>query len=75
MSVGFVGVAGLPRAGSTLLCQLLAEHPQIYSEGNSLPLCSILLRRCRGISDNDFFLSQLDTNFDRAYGRAAGQCR
>lgn len=25
----FIGVTGLPRAGSTLLCQLLAQHPEI----------------------------------------------
>jgi len=64
----FVGVAGLPRAGSTLLCQLLAEHPRIYSDGHSSPLCSILLRLRHGISDDDFFLSQLDVDFDRTAG-------
>jgi sulfotransferase len=63
----FVGVAGLPRAGSSLLCQLLAEHPRIYSDGHSSPLCSILLRLRHGISDDDFFLSQLDVDFDRTY--------
>ena len=61
MTARFVGVAGLPRCGSTLLCQLLGGHPQIYSEGHSSPLCSTLLRLRHGISDDDFFLSQLDT--------------
>jgi sulfotransferase len=67
MTARFVGVAGLPRSGSTLLCQLLAEHPQIHSEGHSSPLCSALLRMRHGISDDDFFLSQLDVDFDRTY--------
>jgi sulfotransferase len=63
----FVGVAGLPRSGSTLLCQLLAGHPDIHSEGHSSPLCSALLRLRHGISDDDFFLSQLDVDFERTY--------
>jgi sulfotransferase len=67
MTARFVGVAGLPRSGSTLLCQLLAAHPQIHSEGHSSPLCSVLLRLRHGISDDDFFLSQLDVDFDRTY--------
>jgi sulfotransferase len=71
MTARFVGVAGLPRSGSTLLCQLLGEHPQIYSEGHSSPLCSALLRMRHGISDDDFFLSQLDVDFDRSYAHLA----
>lgn len=67
MATHFVGVAGLPRSGSSLLCQMLAEHPHIYSEGHSSPLCSVLLRLRHGISDDDFFLAQLDVDFDRAY--------
>jgi sulfotransferase len=67
MTARFVGVAGLPRSGSTLLCQLLAEHPQVHSEGHSSPLCSVLLRLRHGISDDDFFLSQLDVDFERTY--------
>jgi sulfotransferase len=43
MAVNFVGVTGLPRAGSTLLCQLLAQHPEVQCEGNSSPLYTILL--------------------------------
>jgi sulfotransferase len=71
----FVGVAGLPRAGSTLLCQLLGEHPQIHSEGHSSPLCSALLRMRHGISDDDFFLSQLDVDFERTYGHLTAATR
>jgi len=63
----FVGVAGLPRSGSTLLCQLLAEHPEIYCEGHSSPLCNSLLMTRRSISDDQFMLSQLDVQFDKTY--------
>ena len=68
MSSRFVGVAGLPRAGSTLLCQLLAEHPEIGCEGHSSPLCNSLLMTRRGISDDQFMLSQLDVQFEASYG-------
>ena len=64
----FVGVAGLPRAGSTLLCQLLAEHPEIHCEGHSSPLCNSLLATRRFISDDQFMLSQLDVQFEDSYG-------
>lgn len=63
----FVGVAGLPRAGSTLLCQLLGEHPDIHCEGHSSPLCNTLLAMRRFISDDTFFLAQLDVQFDTTY--------
>lgn len=63
----FVGVTGLPRAGSTLLCQLLAQHPEIHCEGHSSPLCNTLLGIRRMISDDSFFLSQLDNAFDTSY--------
>jgi sulfotransferase len=67
VSTGFIGVSGLPRSGSTLLCQLLAEHPDIHCEGHSSPLCNALLNTRRSISDDAFFLSQLDVQFDRTY--------
>ena len=67
MSPNFIGVTGLPRAGSTLLCQLLAQHPEIHCEGNSSPLCNTLLGIRRMISDDPFFLSQLDNTFDTSY--------
>jgi hypothetical protein len=38
MSAKFVGVTGLPRAGSTLLCQLLAQHPGFIAK--------VTARRC-----------------------------
>ena len=64
----FVGVTGLPRAGSTLLCQLLAQHPEIECEGHSSPLCNTLLGIRRMVSADTFFLSQLDNSFERSYG-------
>jgi sulfotransferase len=67
----FVGVTGLPRAGSTLLCQLLAQHPDIHSEGHSSPLCNTLLGIRRMISDDTFFLSQLDNSFESSYAHLA----
>jgi sulfotransferase len=63
----FVGVTGLPRAGSTLLCQLLAQHPEIRCDGQSSALCNLLLGMRRMVSDDGFFLSQLDQSFDNAY--------
>ncbi len=64
-----VCVSGLPRAGSTLLCQLLAQHPQIHSPGHSSPLASLLNDIRHRVSDNEFFLAQLDVDFDATYGR------
>jgi sulfotransferase len=71
MTAKFVGVAGLPRAGSTLLCQLLDQHPDIRCEGRSSPLCNTLLGIRRMVSDDQFFLSQLDTAFDTSYAHLA----
>jgi sulfotransferase len=67
----FVGVTGLPRAGSTLLCQMLAQHPDILCEGHSSPLCNTLLGIRRMISDDSFFLAQLDRSFDSSYAHLA----
>ena len=71
----FVGVTGLPRAGSTLLCQLLAQHPEIHCEGNSSPLCNTLLGIRRMVSDDQFFLSQLDNTFETSYGHLSSAMR
>lgn len=71
MIPNFVGVTGLPRAGSTLLCQLLAQHPEIHCEGHSSPLCNTLLGIRRMISDDTFFLSQLDNAFENSYAHLA----
>ena len=68
----FVGVTGLPRAGSTLVCQLLAQHPEIQCEGVSSPLCNAVLGIRRMIGKDRFFLSQLDRSFERSYAHLAG---
>ena len=62
-------VTGLPRAGSTLLCQLLGHHPDLYSIAHSSPLCQTLIGLRHHLSDSDFLLSQLDVDFDLTYGR------
>ena len=62
-------VTGLPRAGSTFLCQLLGHHPEIYSPGYSSPLCPSLNGLRHQLSDNEFLLSQLDVDFERVYQR------
>lgn len=62
-------VTGLPRAGSTLLCQLLGMHPAIDSSGHSSPLLPALGQLRHHLSDNPFLLAQLDVDFPQAYGR------
>ena len=68
-------MTGLPRAGSTLLCQLLAQHPDIHSEGQSSPLCNALLGMRRMVSDDTFFLSQLDQAFESRYAHLTSAMR
>lgn len=64
-----VYVTGLPRAGTTLMCQLLGQHPDIYCIGHSSPLCDVINQFRRNISDSDFLLSQLDCDLDRVHNR------
>jgi sulfotransferase len=68
-------VTGLARSGSTLLCQLLAQHPAIYSTAHSSPLCHALNNLRRQMSDDPFLLSQLDNDFDRVYARLTNAFR
>ncbi|TAJ75544.1 MAG: sulfotransferase, partial [Gallionellaceae bacterium] len=75
MAPKFIGVTGLPRAGSTLLCQLLAQHPEIKCEGHSSPLCNTLLGIRRMISDDQFMLSQLDNSFGSSYAHLTSAMR
>ena len=75
MQQRLVCVTGLPRAGSTLLCQLLAEHPEIYSDGMSSALFGAIQMLRARLSDSDFLLAQLDNEFDRAYARLQRSCR
>ncbi len=64
-----VAVTGLPRAGSTLLCQLLAHHPAIFCTGQSSPLPQFLAALRQQAADNDFMLAQLDHEPERAHER------
>ncbi|MEM9922183.1 MAG: sulfotransferase [Cyanobacteria bacterium P01_D01_bin.50] len=68
-------VTGLPRSGSTLLCQLLGHHEEIYSCGHSSPLCQTLNSLRYNLSDNQFLLSQLDVNFNLTYERLVNAFR
>lgn len=61
-------LTGLPRSGSTLMCNLLAAHPEVGSTPSS-PLCNIIQNMRRNWSDDPFLLSQLDSNFDDVYKR------
>lgn len=65
----FIYVTGLPRAGSTLICQLLDQHPDIYSPGHSSPLAHTMDGMRSGWSNDAFLLSQLDVDFDLVYQR------
>ncbi|MCK5525338.1 MAG: sulfotransferase [Thiomargarita sp.] len=62
-------VTGLPRSGSTLLCQLLGHHPDIYSIGHSSPLSQLLEKIRDFTTESPFLLSQLDVDFDLVYSR------
>ena len=69
LNQNLIYVTGLPRAGSTLLCQLLGHHPEIYTTGHSSPLCSTLTGLRGHLSNDDFLRSQLDVDFDLTYQR------
>ena len=69
MSKKNIYVSGLPRSGSTLVCQLLGMHPKIYSSGHSSPLAdSVEIIRNR-VGENTFFLSQMDIDPEGHYNR------
>jgi len=61
-------LSGLPRSGSTLLCNLLDKHPEISSTPSS-PLCGMINNLRRIWSDDPFLLAQLDSDFDVVYSR------
>ena len=64
-----VYVTGLPRSGSTLLCQLLGQHRDIYSPIHSSPLCQTLVGLRTHLSDSHFLLAQLDVEYEKVYQR------
>ena len=70
-----VCVTGLPRSGSTLLCQLLAEHPDIFCDGMSSPLLGALQTLRGHLSDSEFWLAQLDGGFEKAYAKLQRSCQ
>ena len=75
LNKNIVYIAGLPRAGSTLMTQLLAEHPEIYSSGHSSPLGNTLKTIRNQTSDDPFMLSQMDVDFDLVYKRLINSYR
>jgi sulfotransferase len=75
MSRNLIYVTGLARSGSTLLCQLLAQHPAIYSTAHSSPLCHAVNNLRRQLSDDPFLLAQLDNDFDLVYRRLTNAFR
>lgn len=75
LSKHLIYVTGLPRAGSTLLCQLLGHHPDLYCTGHSSPLCSTLVGLRQHLSHDDFFRAQLDVEFDIVYQRLTNAFR
>jgi sulfotransferase len=70
-----VYVTGLPRAGTTLMCQLLGQHPDVYCTGHSSPLCGVINQFRQNISDSDFLLSQLDSDLDLVHNRLLAATR
>ncbi|PKM22657.1 MAG: sulfotransferase [Gammaproteobacteria bacterium HGW-Gammaproteobacteria-14] len=70
-----VAVSGLPRSGSTLLCQLLREHPEVYSPGHSSPLCPAISGLRQHLSDNNFLLAQLDLDPELMHQRLISSFR
>jgi sulfotransferase len=57
-------VAGLPHSGANFLNQLFSQHPDIYSTGQTSPLCALLIGLRRQFSDDKFLLSQLDRSIN-----------
>lgn len=62
-------VTGLPRAGSTLLCQLLQHHPDVYCDGHSSPLLPTINSLRQQVTDSQFMMAQMDVDYDLTYQR------
>ena len=60
LTKSLIYVTGLPHAGSTLLCQLLGQHPQVDSSGCTSPLCQMFVGLQQDLSKNSSWRSQLD---------------
>lgn len=61
-----VFLTGLPRSGSTLIANLLGNHPDIHATPSS-PLAHIVGNIRETYSSDQFFMSQLDHNYDYLY--------
>ena len=70
MTPEFVGVPGLPRAGSTLRCQLLAQHPEIEFEIDPQKLQTGIQE-----SDSHYHMKYLHTKSERIASVTQLQCR
>jgi sulfotransferase len=62
-------VTGLPRSGSTLLCQILANHPDVFCDGMTSPLFGMIENFRNFISKDHVYLSRLDQDFETNYQR------
>ncbi|HEY9658702.1 MAG TPA: sulfotransferase [Allocoleopsis sp.] len=60
LTKSLICVTGLPHAGSTVLCQLLGQHAQLYSPGSPSPLCPMLLELRQSLSANPILQSQIN---------------
>ena len=69
-----VFLTGLPRSGSTLTSNLLGNHPEIHATPSS-PLASIVGQIRETYSTDQFFMSQLDYNFDDLYKKLGKSTR
>lgn len=62
-------VTGLPRSGSTLLCQLLQHHPEVYCDGHSSPLLPTITALRQQVTESQFMMAQMDVNYELTYER------
>jgi sulfotransferase len=65
----FIFVSGLPRSGSTLMCQLLGVHPHVYSDGHSSPLSSYLEKIRSHANSEPFLKSQMDIDAELLHSK------
>ncbi len=61
-------LTGFPRSGSTLLCNILAHHKDIAATPSS-PLCHIIENNITQLTNDPFFLAQLDRNGEEVHAR------
>ena len=65
----FHTISGLPRSGSTLLCNILNQNPLFYASSTS-PLCGFVSQLSSAISHSIEFKAELNDNSDKANLRA-----